>query len=115
MFILGAAVAVLVANINVTERPNLKVHMLDSDTYVPVPLPPLKWQGLSEVSAKVTFLRDANLGCPGEGVIACTYYQRTPNEIVMPNPCQYPEDDYARVLCHELGHVRGWPGNHPAN
>jgi hypothetical protein len=31
----------------------------------------------------------------------------------MPNPCTYPQTDaYARLMCHEMGHVNGWPGYH---
>lgn len=35
--------------------------------------------------------------------------------IVLLNPCLWPEaDDYARLFCHELGHLHGWSGLHPA-
>lgn len=33
--------------------------------------------------------------------------------IVVENPCRYPDDRYARHVCHELGHVNGWPADHP--
>lgn len=37
-----------------------------------------------------------------------------PNEIYIPNPCTFPAGDrYARLLCHEIGHLNGWPDNHP--
>jgi len=29
------------------------------------------------------------------------------------NPCLYPEEKYARHVCHEMGHINGWPGDHP--
>jgi hypothetical protein len=49
-------------------------------------------------------------GHPKEGrILACTAGNGT---IVMPNPCDYPEykdpDSYARLMCHEKGHVNGW-------
>lgn len=28
--------------------------------------------------------------------------------IVLPNPCFYQHESYARLTCHELGHVNGW-------
>lgn len=35
------------------------------------------------------------------------------NTMHLPNPCQYPQSDaYARLACHELGHINGWPGYH---
>jgi hypothetical protein len=43
---------------------------------------------------------------------ACSF--GPPNEIYMPNPCSFPpSDDYARLMCHEIGHLNGWPDNHP--
>lgn len=31
----------------------------------------------------------------------------------LPNPCDYPQSDaYARLACHEMGHINGWPGYH---
>lgn len=32
--------------------------------------------------------------------------------IVVHNPCAYQGDFYADTLCHELGHINGWPGDH---
>jgi hypothetical protein len=40
---------------------------------------------------------------------ACT----TKQDLIMPNPCGYPDSDpYAHLLCHELGHANGWPPTH---
>lgn len=33
-------------------------------------------------------------------------------KIWITNPCRVREH-YAQILCHELGHVNGWPANHP--
>lgn len=34
--------------------------------------------------------------------------------LYLPNPCTYGDsDEYARIVCHELGHLNGWPDNHP--
>ena len=33
--------------------------------------------------------------------------------MILPNPCSYgPDDDYAVLVCHELGHLNGWPATH---
>lgn len=48
---------------------------------------------------------------PGTTIAACT---TADGDIVMPNPCQWPGwDGYARLLCHELGHVNGWEHDNP--
>jgi len=31
---------------------------------------------------------------------------------IMPNPCAHPEENYARMLCHEMAHVNGWSPQH---
>jgi hypothetical protein len=37
----------------------------------------------------------------------------TGHRLIMPNPCTYPDSDsYAHLMCHELGHVNGWPSTH---
>jgi len=45
--------------------------------------------------------------------VACAW--GPPNELYLPNPCWFPKtDSYARIVCHEMGHLNGWPDNHPA-
>lgn len=48
---------------------------------------------------------------PGYVTLACTVDGRQPVTL-MPNPCLYQHEYYAKLLCHELGHVsrRGLPG-----
>ena len=41
--------------------------------------------------------------------LACTLQKKT---IIMPNPCLWPGNEYAKLLCHEMGHVNGWSGDH---
>lgn len=45
----------------------------------------------------------------GMAYLACVQDGR----IYIPNPCAFPDDRYAQTLCHELGHVQGWPREHP--
>jgi hypothetical protein len=40
--------------------------------------------------------------------VACA----NPKTIWMPDPCQF-SGAYAELMCHELGHVRGWHKSHP--
>jgi hypothetical protein len=50
-------------------------------------------------------------GAPPAGMKtnACATGQR----LVLPNPCTFgPNDRYAALLCHELGHANGWPPPH---
>jgi lysozyme len=51
-------------------------------------------------------------GKPDPNIEACS--SGPPNKAVMPNPCIFPAaDNYARLLCHEIGHLNGWANNHP--
>ena len=41
-----------------------------------------------------------------EAAFACA---ESPSGVVnIPNPCLYRDDNYARILCHEMGHINGW-------
>lgn len=52
---------------------------------------------------------------PDTIVNACTVSRGNNHVVIMPNPCapRWANDEFARHLCHEQGHVNGWPGNHP--
>lgn len=82
-------------------------------------VPPQRFQG--DVNARVEFVRSSaveprcraiGFTMPlrrGDTVLACSGNAT----IVIPNPCLYAAGDgYARLLCHELGHVNGWPATH---
>jgi hypothetical protein len=36
-------------------------------------------------------------------------------ELTLPNPCDpaYSHEKFAKLACHELAHLNGWPGDHP--
>lgn len=67
--------------------------------------------------AAVEFVDPARMGAacdikdPEHTLEACS----TATEIILPNPCAYPQDDnFARLTCHEMAHfIGGWPSNHP--
>lgn len=46
-------------------------------------------------------------------VLGCTLPD---GRVVLPDPngdIRYQREDFARLVGHELGHVNGWPGDHP--
>lgn len=78
--------------------------------------PPKRYQG--DGSATVLFVVSPDAECrrigavtdPGKTIQGC----RKGGVIVLSNPCSWPNrSDYADTACHELGHLQGWPGDHP--
>jgi hypothetical protein len=63
---------------------------------------------------RISFMDEAAIGraCGNDGFGSCASIGplRRP-WVVMPNPCGIRES-YAQRLCHELGHVNGWPRMH---
>lgn len=78
--------------------------------------PPPRYRG--DVSARVHFvapelisaLCDDTPNPPDVVTDACS----EGFDIWVPNPCGF-RGEYARRLCHELGHVNGWSDNHPGS
>ena len=81
-------------------------------------LPPERFRG--NTSAVVIFTDKAGVGeiCgtvpPPQQIIACAFRTKTGTPvIVMPNACKIGEVElYARIMCHEAGHIQGWTGDH---
>jgi hypothetical protein len=78
--------------------------------------PPLRFQG--DASAVVSFQSDVSGDCGkaprGLVILACEFSPaKGVPVIVLPNPNQFPNDPYARIVAHELAHRSGWAGNHP--
>jgi hypothetical protein len=76
-------------------------------------LPPVRYQGDNTVV--VTFAKPELVQelCGRHGVpelIGCA--NLLPPSMVVPNPCAFPEQSYARTLCHELGHANSWSYKH---
>jgi hypothetical protein len=77
--------------------------------------PPVNYQG--DATATVQFVNqdqiDSLCGKAPKGfqTEAC----QTGPKIILPNPCsaEFKGEVYARLSCHELGHLNGWPSNHP--
>jgi hypothetical protein len=79
--------------------------------------PPVRFQDDAVFLVEVRDQRGINAECqllfgvPPEGMKtdACTIDGR----VIAPNPCDYSlTETYARMLCHEMGHVNGWPPVH---
>lgn len=77
--------------------------------------PPLRFRGDRTVTVEFVQPPLIDFRCgdvpvpPDKHRIGCTHGLT----VTMPNPCLYaPNDYYAQVLCHELGHVNGWPPTH---
>ena len=81
-------------------------------------LPPLRYQqNMAAVMVTVhpSMLAEAcNVKVPpGYTLMACSFEDQGTPVIIMPNPCLFADGDYyARILCHESGHVNGWPATH---
>ena len=72
--------------------------------------PPEYWgdPGVFNISFGTPATVDARCTGPGLGprnyiVLACTRDDR--RHVVMPNPCLYQHEYYAKLLCHEQGHL----------
>lgn len=79
-------------------------------------MPPERLQG--EAAGFVVFADDIGRFC-GESpdgliTLACTKTHRELGKVViLPNPCAYGEEVFARLACHEKAHAAfGWTGAH---
>ena len=82
------------------------------------PLPPEQYQVPINEEVKITFKDPIAVHqlCGGElykgyQIFACAKVGGP--WIIMPDPCRYKDESYARLMCHELGHTKGWPADHP--
>lgn len=76
-------------------------------------LPPERYRGDSTLV--VTFAKPELVQelCGRHGVpelIGCA--NLLPPSMIVPNPCAFPEQSYARTLCHEAAHGLGWTYKH---
>ena len=78
--------------------------------------PPERFQGDATVQLEVTDQAGVDRVCQplfgkppaGAKTVAC----QTGRRVIAPNPCLYPTETYAQMLCHELGHANGWASTH---
>lgn len=80
--------------------------------------PPYRFQG--DVNVHVRFVSNVEAECnraglekiPDTEVRGCTVTQGASSYIIVRNPCLGSYSNYTKNLCHEIGHVNGWPGTH---
>ena len=74
-----------------------------------VQTPPREFQGPATAQVEFVPAEAVLFKCLDAGLaVACTHGDR----IIITNPCDYPDQAYARLLCHETSHVNGWDSQH---
>jgi hypothetical protein len=78
----------------------------------PVQSPPARFQ--RPTVAQVEFLAAEQIipRCIERGAMILANACADQKLITITNPCAYQGESYARRLCHEMGHVAGWPADH---
>lgn len=73
-------------------------------------VPPARFR--KDASFSITIMPAAAIGraCGDAAFIACS--EIGGQHVIISNPCLFQGEEYARQLCHELGHVNGWPRMH---
>jgi hypothetical protein len=80
-------------------------------------MPPVRFQGSTAAVVIFTDRAGIDSACgiapPGYRIIACTRTMNATPVVFMPNACPFGDSEfYARIMCHEAGHVQGWTGMH---
>lgn len=85
-------------------------------------MPPARFRGNTAVILQTLTPAEVEKKCDdgpptcGYVTLACTVVIQGKHDhtalMIMPNPCSSPDDPYAVLLCHELGHANGWPDSH---
>lgn len=74
-------------------------------------LPPSRFQ--ADVAVVTVFSADAVARYCGPALACVIIMKDGSKAVLMPNPCLVGTDDaFAGILCHEIGHVNGWPPTH---
>lgn len=69
--------------------------------------PPERFTGDVEFVLKASNMEAVTAAC-GRGYIGC---MSETGVLTLPNPCLF-NDDYAKLVCHEMGHINGWAHGH---
>ena len=78
----------------------------------PVQTPPARFQ--NDTTASVEFIAAERIipRCIERGAAVLANACADTRLITITNPCEYEHESYAKRLCHEMGHVAGWPADH---
>jgi len=70
--------------------------------------PPVAYQGDAQFTVVTTSAGTIQRICNDPNARFCAVN----NTVFTTNPCNWT-DPYANAMCHEKGHINGWPSNHP--
>lgn len=76
-------------------------------------MPPEEYRGDYTTLSSVLTLPETRIReiCGSEHALACAGREGSFDVLYLPNPCGYPSDPYAVLLCHEMAHLQGWSHN----
>lgn len=103
------AVAFAAIALSSCDDPNPGLRPADSNT-----IPPKEYR-TDTFADRAIFTKDPEAECAYRGAIiiagseirACVHISNGTKTIILPNPCN-ETGSYARLVCHELGHLNGW-------
>lgn len=86
-------------------------------SYVDSGMPPVRFRADNAAVVIFTGRQGIDQMCgvagPNYIVLACTHSINGTPVVTMPNPCGYGDTEaFAKIMCHEMGHVNGWPADH---
>lgn len=89
-------------------QPDTAASTLYPKTFIFDGMPPERMRGPAVVTVSTGSIADCGIPAPGAWFEACTR-----NGVIhTDNPCDHPDQSYARLLCHEVAHTKGWPADH---
>lgn len=71
-------------------------------------MPPPRLMGNRAMTVSFGTLSHCGKPPPGKRFVGCV---RGPL-VHMGNPCEFGHEQFARIMCHEMAHVNGWPRTH---
>lgn len=106
-----AALALCASPVLAAEPPAPQDYTAGQYTVYPVQKPPARWTASAWANGvQFTAPERTNELCgnkdPNVSVNACTTQSK--GIMILPNPCAYPGDYYAKIVCHEMAHLNGW-------
>ena len=98
------------------DPPPLPAGLTKDSTYVSDAMPPERFRGNASASVIFRSPGEVDRRCApkvrmcGARYLACSRGRY----MVLPNPCDpsFAGEAFARLACHELGHVNFWPATH---
>lgn len=73
-------------------------------------MPPENFRGDYTTLATVATMPPERVSevCGSKHALACAGREDRFDVLYLPNPCGYPDDPYAVLMCHELAHLQSW-------